>query len=94
VKVDSFVTALLVAVVLAFLNTIVKPVLTILTIPITIFSLGLFLLVINAFIIILAGKLVEGFVVNGFFTALLFSIILSVLTGILNAIFGVNKKED
>jgi len=82
-----------VAVVLAFLNTIVKPILTILTIPITVLTLGLFLLAINAFIIIFAGRLVPGFHVNGFFTALLFSVILSVSTGILNMIFGVNREE-
>jgi len=85
----------MVAVVLAFLNTIVKPILTVLTIPITVFTLGLFLLVINAIIIIFAEKLVSGFHVNGFLTALLFSLILSFCTGILNMLFGVNdKKED
>jgi putative membrane protein len=80
-------------VVLAFLNTIVKPILTILTIPITIFTLGFFLLAINAFIILFAEKLVQGFTVNGFFSALLFSIVLSVFTGILNALLGVNKES-
>ena len=85
------------AVVLAFLNTIVKPILTILTIPITVVTLGLFLLVINALIIIFAGKLVDGFHVNGCWSALFFSLILSVCTGILNMLFGVNdkvKKEE
>lgn len=77
---------------LAFLNTIVKPILTILTIPITVFTLGFFLLAINAFIIIFAGKLVSGFHVDGFWWALLFSLILSVFTGILNTLFGVNDK--
>jgi putative membrane protein len=86
-------SALLVAVVLAFLNSIVKPVLTILTIPITIFTLGFFLLAINAFIIIFAEKLVTGFHVSGFWWALLFSLILSVCTGILNMLLGVNEKE-
>lgn len=87
-------SALMVAIVLAFLNTIVKPILTLLTIPITIFTLGLFLLVINAIIILLVGKLVNGFHVNGFLPALLFSIILSLCTGILNMLFGVNNKEE
>ena len=94
VKVDDYVTALLVAVVLAFMNTIVKPVLTILTIPITLITLGFFLLVINALIIIAASKLVSGFHVNGFWWALFFSMILSVCTGILNMLFGVNEKES
>jgi putative membrane protein len=85
--------ALLVAVVLAFLNTIVKPILTILTIPITLFTLGFFLLAINAFIILFADKLVSGFHVAGFWYALLFSIILSIITGILNVLFGVSDSK-
>jgi putative membrane protein len=94
VSVDDFWAALLVAVVLAFLNTIVKPILTLLTIPITVFTLGFFLLAINAFIIIFAEKLVSGFHVAGFWWALLFSFILSVFTGILNVLFGVNSSEE
>ena len=94
VIVDDYLSALMVAVVLAFLNTIVKPVLTVLTIPITVFTLGLFLLAINAFIIIFAEKLVKGFHVDGFLSALLFSLILSLCTGILNLLFGVNDKEE
>ena len=86
-------SALLVAVVLAFLNSIVKPILTMLTIPITIVTLGFFLLAINAFIIIFAEKLVSGFHVSGFWWALLFSLILSVCTGILNMLFGVNEED-
>ncbi|MBL7918409.1 MAG: phage holin family protein [Bacteroidia bacterium] len=93
VHVDSFITSLLVALVLAFMNAIVKPIFTILTIPITIFSFGLFLLVINAGIIILTDKLVDGFSVNGFWWALFFSFIVSVTTGILNMFLG-NKKEN
>jgi putative membrane protein len=94
VTVDDYLSALLVAVVLAFLNTIVKPILTILTIPITIVTLGLFLLVINALIIIFAEKLVKGFQVDGFFWALVFSIALTLCTGILNMVFGVGKEKD
>lgn len=94
VAVDTFLTAALVSVALAFLNAVVKPILTVLTIPVTIFSLGLFLLVINAVMILLAQKLVSGFHVSGFFNALLFSVILSIVTGILNLIFGVGQKES
>jgi putative membrane protein len=83
----------MVAIVLAFLNAIVKPILTILTIPITILTMGLFLLAINAIIIIFAEKLVPGFRVEGFGWAMLFSLILSLFTGILNMIFGVNNEE-
>lgn len=94
VHIDNYLSALLVAIVLAFLNTIVKPVLTLLTIPITLFTLGFFLLVINAFIIIAASKLVSGFHVGGFWWALLYSLILSACTGILNMLFGVNSDEE
>lgn len=93
VHVDNLLTAILVAVVLAFLNTVVKPILTILTIPITFFTLGFFLLVINALMIILASRLIDGFHVEGFWWALLFSLILSLTTGVLNALFR-NKKEE
>lgn len=94
VKVDDVMTAILVAVVLAFLNTVVKPILTILTIPITFFTLGLFLLVINAFMIILVTKLVDGFYVDGFWKALLFSLILSLTTSILNMFAGNSDKQS
>lgn len=90
VHVDTFSTSLLVALVLAFMNAIVKPALTILTIPITMVTMGLFLLVINGGIIIMTDKLIDGFEVRGFWWALLFSFILSVTTSILNAIIGNN----
>jgi putative membrane protein len=95
VQITDFVSALLVAIVLAFLNTVVKPILTILTIPITFFTLGFFLLVINAGMIILASKLIPEFHVSGFWWALLFSLILSLVTSILNAFVGnTDKKEE
>ena len=87
---NSFLIALTVAAVLAFLNTVVKPIMTILTIPVTIFSFGLFLLVINALMILLAARLVDGFHVDGFWWALLFSFILSIVTSILESV----KKRD
>lgn len=83
VTVAGFKTSIIVAIVLALLNLIVKPILVILTLPVTIITLGLFLLVINALIIILCAKIVGGFHVNGFLTALLFSIILSILQSIM-----------
>jgi putative membrane protein len=90
IDVTNFTNALLIAIVLAFLNTFLKPVLVILTIPFTIFTLGLFLLVINAGIILLASILIKDFVVDGFWWALLFSIILSIITSILE---GLTKTE-
>lgn len=80
VEVESFVTALVVAFVLGILNMLLKPLLIVLTIPVTIMSLGLFLLVINAFIVQIAAHFVRGFVVQGFWWALLFSIILSLVS--------------
>ena len=85
VHIDSFVTALILALVLAVLNMLLKPIMVILTLPITIITFGLFLLVINAAIILLASKLVDGFKVDGFWWALLFSILLSVVTSILHS---------
>jgi len=90
---DKLLTALMVAVALAFLNTVLKPILAFLTLPITILTLGLFYLVLNAVIILLADKLVPDFHVKGFFTALLFSIILTITTSLLEAILGTNKKD-
>lgn len=83
IKIDSFWTAIVLAVVLAILNILVKPILIILTLPITILTFGLFLFVINAGIILLAGKFVNGFHVDGFGWALLFSLLLSILTSML-----------
>lgn len=77
VVVDEFSTALTVAIVLGLLNFFVKPVLVLFTLSVTVFTLGFFLLVINAIIILLCDHFVDGFDVNGFWTALFFSIILS-----------------
>lgn len=79
-------TILFVALVLALLNSIVKPILIILTIPVTIATLGLFLLVINALMVIWASDLVAGFKVDGWLSAILFSLIVSVVSSILHSI--------
>ncbi len=82
--VDGFMIAIVVAGILAILNVLVKPVLVILTIPITIVTLGLFLLVINTILVLMASSLVPGFTVDGFWWALIFSILLSIV----NSVFG------
>ncbi|TXE06330.1 phage holin family protein [Seonamhaeicola algicola] len=92
VEVNNYVTALIVAVVLSVLNLFVKPILVILTLPITIVTLGLFLLVINAFIILLADNLIDGFSVSSIWTAILFSILLSILQSILHSLLKEDKK--
>lgn len=83
IKMDTFWTAIILAVVLAVLNAILKPILIILTFPITIVTFGLFLFVINAAMILLADNLIEGFTVEGFWWALLFSLLLSIVTSVL-----------
>jgi len=87
VDVDDLTSALLVAVVLGLLNTFLKPILIFLTIPVTLITLGLFLLVINAAIILICDYFIEEFHVKGFFTALIFSVLLSISQSILNKIF-------
>ncbi|MFN4123300.1 MAG: phage holin family protein [Flavobacteriales bacterium] len=89
VEVKDFVSALLVAVVLSFLNAFLKPVLIIISFPITVLTLGLFLLVINALLIMLASYMLKpGFVVDGFWWALLFSFVLSFTTSVLEGLLG------
>ena len=84
VKVDSFMAALVAAVVLGILNTSIKPVLVILTLPINIATLGLFTLVINAFLVLMASLLITGFTVNSFLAGLIFSLVLSLVSWFLN----------
>lgn len=83
IKVPNFTTALVVALVLGILNAIIRPLLLLLTLPVNILTLGLFTLVINAVIILLVASLVPEFQVNGFLSALLFAIVLSVINSLL-----------
>lgn len=87
VQISGFGSALILAVVLALLNAVVRPILVVLTIPVTVITLGLFLLVINALIILLADSLVSGFNVDGFLWALIFSLVLSLIEAVLDMIF-------
>ena len=91
VQVTNIMTALWVALVLGLLNTFLKPVLVLLTIPVTLFTLGLFLLVINAMIVLICDYFIPEFQVDGFVTALFFSILLSLSQSILNKIFVSDK---
>ncbi|HLU89575.1 MAG TPA: phage holin family protein [Cyclobacteriaceae bacterium] len=88
ISVRDFFTGVVIAALLALLNLTIKPALIFLTIPITLVTLGLFLLVINAFLVIIAAEIVPGFSVDGFGWALLFSIILSLI----NSLLGVSLK--
>ena len=87
VEVDDFFTAFLVAVVWGAINIFLKPILVFLTLPINIFTLGLFTLVINAGLVLLTEKIVgEGFYVDGFWWALVFSLVVSVVQAVLHQI--------
>ena len=86
IQVDSVTTAVIAAVVLALINTIVRPVIVLLTLPISMLTLGLFLLVINAAMLYLAAWLVNGFDVGGFWDALIASFIISVVVALLNGL--------
>jgi putative membrane protein len=86
IHVSSFWTALLVALVLSFLNVFLKPLMVLLTIPFTVITFGLFLLVINAVIILIASSWVDGFKVDGFWWAMIFSIILSFISSFLESL--------
>jgi putative membrane protein len=88
IVVPNFLTGMLVTAVLVLLNIAVKPILVLLTIPFTVFTMGLFLLVINAVIILLAGEIVPGFTVTGFWPALWFSLLFAVVQSILE---GINR---
>ena len=92
VSIENITSAIIVAVVLAILNAIVKPILVFLTFPITIVTLGLFLLAINSAIIMICDHFVDGFKVDGFLTALIFSIILSISQTIMFKLTDENKK--
>ena len=93
VTVDSFLTSVIVAIVLGLLNLFVKPVLVLLTLPVTLLTLGLFLLVINAIVILLCDELVSGFAIRSFWYALLFSIVLSIFQSIVFS-FGGQSRND
>ena len=83
VKVDGFVTAAIVAVVLGAVNMFIKPILLLLTLPLNILTLGLFTFVINALLVLLVSNIVPGFRVEGFLYALIFSLVLSVVSSFL-----------
>jgi len=83
IQVDSFVVALIVAVVMALLNVTLKPLLVLITIPLTILTFGLFLLVVNVLVLYAAAALIDGFYIAGFWWALLFSLLVSFMNSIL-----------
>jgi putative membrane protein len=93
IHISDFISALIAAAVLALLNTFIKPLLIILTIPITILTLGLFLLVINALIVMMGAHLVPGFTVDSFWWALGFSLVVSVIVSLLETMDKAFRKN-
>ena len=87
VHVTDFWTAFVFAFVLALLNIFIRPLLILFTLPVTFFTLGIFLFVINTLVVLLASKFVDGFTIDNFWWGLLFSIILSIITS------AIDKKE-
>ena len=93
IRINSFLTAVTVAFVLGLLNGFIKPILVFFTLPVTILTLGLFLLVINVLMVKWTDHLVDGFEVDSWFSALLFSFIVAVVTSVLEGLTGTNKKS-
>lgn len=87
ISVDSFYTAVIAALILGLLNIIVKPILVVLTLPITILTLGLFMFVINAGLFLFAASFIDGFNVSGFLPALIGSLIVSIVSAFSHTLF-------
>ena len=91
---ENYTTAIIVAIVLGLLNTLIRPILILFTIPITIVTLGLFLLIINASMVLLTDYFISGFTVSGIFPAILFSVLLSITQSILYKLIKDPKKNN
>lgn len=92
VHVDSFFAAAVAALVLGLVNAVIRPVLVVLTLPVTIVTLGLFLFVINAALFWFVAQLVKGFAVEGFLAALVGSVLYSLITLAVSWVFGGRKS--
>lgn len=92
VKVNGFFTALWVAFFLGIVNVLIKPILILITLPINILTLGLFTFVINALLILLASSVLKGFEVSGFWIAVLFGIVLSLINHVIGYLLGTKTK--
>jgi len=93
VIVNGVFSALWVALFLGIVNVLIRPVLIFVTLPINIMTLGLFTFVINAVLVLLASRVVHGFEIKGFWTAMLFSIVLSIVNYLLNTILNKRSRE-
>ncbi|MEK7605144.1 MAG: phage holin family protein [Patescibacteria group bacterium] len=86
VHVNNFFTAIVVAVILGIVNTLIKPILVLLTLPLTVLTFGLFAFIINAFMVLVVSRIVPGFEVDGFLWALLFSLVIAIISSFLNSL--------
>jgi putative membrane protein len=91
VRVSGFLAALWVALFLGIVNILIKPILILITLPINILTLGLFTFVINALLILLASSMIKGFEVSGFWVAVLFSVVLSLINYVLGRLLGTKR---
>jgi len=94
VRVDGFGSALIAALVLGLINTLIRPVLLLLTLPVTVLSLGLFILVINGLLFWFAGSVLRGFEVSGFWTAMMGALLYSVASYLLSLLIPKNQSND
>jgi putative membrane protein len=94
VQVDDYRVAWVIAILLSVLNSLVRPILVLLTLPITILTLGIFLLFINGFIILLIDDILDGFTVDSIGWAIAFSILISLFTYLLESFLGTREKND
>lgn len=92
IHVDTFWTAIVFAVILAILNVLVKPILILLTLPLTIVTLGLFLFVVNTLVVLLASKVVDGFRIDNFWWGLLFALLLALITSVITKEVDKDKR--
>lgn len=94
IQVDSFYTALIVALILGLLNTIVRPILFLLTLPITVLTLGLFIFVLNGLLLWFVASFVDGFSIAGFWPAVFGAIVYSLISWAATALILGGKKEE
>lgn len=92
VHVTGFVAALIAALVLGLINAFIKPVLKVMTLPLNILTLGLFTLVLNALLVMLAAKIVPGFTIDGFLWAVIFAVVLAIVSAVLH-MFGTHDDS-
>lgn len=93
VHLTSFGTALVVALVLGLLNAVVRPMLVFFTLPLTVVTLGLFLLVINGAMVLLAARFIDGFAVDGWWPAILMALVVSAVSWVLGFFFGSDERR-